>query len=123
MATEPKDPETTPPPDAPMEVVAPTDAVVPAARRPGLPARTSPPPPSEHPPLDVARRVVEFAEDKKAADIVLLEIAPFTTVADYLVICSGGSERQLGAIGDAVAAKIREYALYERSAARAATEP
>ena len=64
MATEPKDPETTPPPDAPMEVVAPTDAVVPAARRPGLPARTSPPPPSEHPPLDVARRVVEFAEDK-----------------------------------------------------------
>src|SRR5450759_3295259 len=98
MATEPKDPENTPPPGAPMEVVAPTDAGVPAARRPGLPARTSPPPPSEHPPLDVARRVVEFAEDKKAADIVLLEIAPFTTVADSLVLCSGGSERQLGAV-------------------------
>ena len=30
-----------------------------------------------------------------------LEIAPFTTVADYLVVCSGGSERQLGAIADA----------------------
>jgi len=52
---------------------------------------------SERPPLEVARRVVELVEDKKAADIVLLEIAPFTTVADYLVLCSGGSERQLGA--------------------------
>jgi ribosome-associated protein len=35
-------------------------------------------------------------------DIILLEIAPLTTVADYLVLCSGGSERQLGAIADGV---------------------
>ncbi len=72
------------------------------APRPGLPARTSPPPATDHQPLEVARRIVELAEDKKAADIVLLEIAPLTTVADYLVICSGGSERQLGAIADGV---------------------
>ena len=56
----------------------------------------------ERPSIDVARRIVELAEDKKAADIVLLEIAPFTTVADYLVLCSGGSERQLGAIADGI---------------------
>ena len=82
-----------------------------AARRPGLPARTSPPPASERPPLDVARRVVELADDKKAADIVLLEIAPFTTVADYLVICSGGSERQLGAIADSVVEGLKHEGL------------
>lgn len=111
MATEPQDPETTLEPDTPREVGVPFDAVGPAARRPGLPARTSPPPASQRPPLDVARRVVELVEDKKAADIVLLEIAPFTTVADYLVICSGGSERQLGAIADAVVEGLKHEGL------------
>ena len=72
------------------------------ARRPGLPVRTTPPPEIDKAPLDLARRIVELAEDKKAADIVLLEIAPLTTVADYLVLCSGGSERQLGAIADGI---------------------
>jgi ribosome-associated protein len=75
----------------------------PASRnRAGLPARTEPAPPADRPPLDIARRIVELAEDKKAVDIVLLEIGHLTTLADYLVICSGGSERQLGAIGDGI---------------------
>ena len=52
--------------------------------------------------MELARRIVELAEDKKAADIILLEIAPLTTVADYLVLCSGGSERQLDAIADGI---------------------
>jgi hypothetical protein len=55
----------------------------------------------------IARRIVELAEDKKAADIVLLKIAPLTTVADYLVICSGGSERQLDAIADGITEGLR----------------
>ncbi len=66
-----------------------------AHRADGLPARSTPAPASERPPLDVARRVVELAEDKKAADIVLLDLSGLTTMADYFVICSGGSERQL----------------------------
>jgi ribosome-associated protein len=87
---EPRDP-------AESAATAPADAP-----RAGLPARTSPPPATDHDPLDLARRIVELAEDKKAADIVLLEIGPFTTVADYLVICSGGSERQLDGIADGI---------------------
>jgi ribosome-associated protein len=82
---------------APAETPAPTPAP-----RAGLPVRTTPPPEIDKAPLDLARRIVELAEDKKAADIILLEIAPLTTVADYLVLCSGGSERQLGAIADGV---------------------
>ncbi len=111
MATEPQDVEITEEPAAATGIVAPVDQIGQAPRRPGLPARTSPPPPSERPPLEVARRVVELAEDKKAADIVLLEIAPFTTVADYLVICSGGSERQLDAIADAIAEGLKHDGL------------
>ena len=63
---------------------------------------------AERPPLEVARRVVEVAEDKKAADIVLLDLAGITTLADYFVICSGGSERQIQAIADGVLGTLRE---------------
>lgn len=82
-----------------------------AGPRAGLPARTTPPPAPDRPPLDLAHRIVELAEDKKAADIILLEVAPLTTVADYLVLCSGGSERQLGAIADGVVEGLREEKL------------
>jgi len=58
--------------------------------------------------LDVARKIVDAAEDKKAADIVLLDVSELTSMADYFVICSGGSERQLGAIGDGIAEKLRD---------------
>lgn len=71
-------------------------------RRGGLPDRIGPAPSGPHPSLEVARRVVELAEEKKAADIVLLELGALTTLADYFVICSGGSERQLDAIAEAI---------------------
>jgi ribosome-associated protein len=58
--------------------------------------------------LDLARRIVELAEDKKAADIVLLELAPITSLTDYFVICSGGSERQLDAIADGIISTLRD---------------
>jgi len=58
--------------------------------------------------LEVARKIVDAAEDKKAADIVLLDVSELTSMADYFVICSGGSERQLGAIGDGIAEKLRD---------------
>jgi ribosome-associated protein len=84
------------------------------ARNPkGLPKRASVPakaatPPPEMPALDLARRIVELAEDKKAADIVLLDLTGLTTVADYFVIASGGSERQLDAIADGIVSGMRD---------------
>ncbi len=62
---------------------------------------------AERPPLEVARRIVEVAEDKKASDIVLLDIGSLTTLADHFVICSGGSERQLEAIADGIVEALR----------------
>lgn len=58
--------------------------------------------------LDLARRAVDLAEDKKASDIVLLELYGLTTLTDYFVICSGGSERQLQAIADGIAEGLRD---------------
>jgi ribosome-associated protein len=59
-------------------------------------------------PLELARRIVELAEDKKAADIVLLELVGLTTMADYFIICSGGSERQLEAIASGIIGSLRD---------------
>ena len=75
----------------------------------GLPHRAAVAAPArdERAPLEVARRIVEVAEDKKAADIVLLDLAGLTTIADYFVICSGGSERQLAAIADGILEALR----------------
>ena len=64
-------------------------------------------PAADRAPLDIARRVVELAEDKKAADIVLLDLTGLTTLADAFVICSGGSERQLDAIADGIIEGLR----------------
>jgi ribosome-associated protein len=58
--------------------------------------------------LALARRIVDLAEDKKASDIVLLEIGRLTSMADYFVICSGGSERQVGAIADGISSGLRD---------------
>ncbi len=96
-----------------------TDATAPAGtsttpRADGLPTRGEAPSGasaltiSERPPLDLARRIVELAEDKKAADIVLLDLTGLTTLADAFVICSGGSERQIAAIADGIIEGMRD---------------
>jgi ribosome-associated protein len=84
--------------------------------RPGLPTRRRPvrkkaaeksAAPDEEA-LALARRIVDLASDRKAADIVLLEIRELTSLADYFVICSGASERQLGGISDGIAEGLRD---------------
>jgi len=78
-------------------------------RTDGLPRREEPAQPTDAvSPLDVARAAVEAAEDKKAADIVLLDVTALTSIADYFVICSGGSERQLAAIAEAIAERVAD---------------
>ena len=84
-----------------------TDPLTRTRRADGLPTRGAPAPVAERPPLEVARRIVEAAEDKKAADIVLLELGELTTLADYFVICSGGSERQIDAVADGILELLR----------------
>ena len=68
----------------------------------------TPPAEPERSALELARRIVELAEDKKAADIVLLDLTGLTTMADYFVIASGGSERQLDAIAEGVMSGMRD---------------
>jgi len=51
---------------------------------------------------EIAKKAVEAALDKQALDILMLDIRPVSHYADFLVICSADSERQIHAICDAV---------------------
>lgn len=44
----------------------------------------------------------KILDDKKAHDIVIIDIGTKATFADYFVIASGGNERQIGALADDV---------------------
>jgi len=46
--------------------------------------------------------VVEIASDRKAEDIVMLDISKVSIIADYFVICNGTSDRQVRAIAKEV---------------------
>ena len=52
--------------------------------------------------IEVARKAVEGASDKQAADIVLLDARGVCSFADYFVICSGESDRQIKTIYEEV---------------------
>ncbi len=50
----------------------------------------------------LAKRIVEFAEDKKATDIVILDMRKVANFCDYFVICSGNSDTQVRAIAEGI---------------------
>jgi len=48
------------------------------------------------------QRAIAAADDKKADDVVLLDLRKAAGFADYFLICSGGNPRQIRAIADAI---------------------
>ena len=56
----------------------------------------------------LALRCRELADDKKAEDIVILDVREVSSVTDYFVIASGTSEPHLRAIVDEITDKLRE---------------
>ena len=56
-----------------------------------------------------ALRCAELAFDKKAFDIRAVDISKVSSIADYLVIISGGSDRQVQAISDSIRIGLKKY--------------
>jgi len=50
----------------------------------------------------LAQRLAAIADDKKARDLVALDVRPLVSYTDYLVICTARNERQAKAIHDEV---------------------
>jgi ribosome-associated protein len=51
---------------------------------------------------ELARLIAGYADDKKALDIVELDLRGVVGYTDYFVVCTGGSERQVKAIHDGI---------------------
>jgi ribosome-associated protein len=56
----------------------------------------------------LAREIAELAADRKAEDIVQLDLRGIIGYTDYFVICTGRSDRQVKAIHDAIHAGMKE---------------
>jgi len=56
----------------------------------------------------LAEEIAELAADKKAIDILVLDLRGVVGYADFFVICSGGTERQTKAIHDGVHLGLKE---------------
>ena len=55
----------------------------------------------------LAKKIMEILEEKKAADILALDISEISTLADYFILASAENVRQLDALEDAVEEGIR----------------
>lgn len=53
-----------------------------------------------------ALEITRAALDRKAYDLVVLEVGHVSSIADYFVICSGRSDTQVQAIAEAVQAEL-----------------
>lgn len=57
---------------------------------------------------ELAERIVEFATDRKAADVVVLDLREISSVTDYFVICTGRSDVHVRAIVERIEAGLAE---------------
>jgi ribosome-associated protein len=56
---------------------------------------------------ELADVVVDAATDKKAEDILVMNVSEVTSIADFFVLCSGRGERQVQAIADGIVEKAK----------------
>jgi ribosome-associated protein len=56
---------------------------------------------------DALKIAVKAADDKKAHDMVAMDIAQIASFASYFLICTGDSSRQIQAIADEIEEKLK----------------
>jgi ribosome-associated protein len=55
----------------------------------------------------LARKIADLSLEKKAEDVVILDLRRLTTMTDFFVICTGASSTQVKAISDHIAESLR----------------
>jgi ribosome-associated protein len=54
------------------------------------------------------REAIRAAQDRKAVNLIVLDVGKICSFADYFVICSGTSTRHTRAISDAIQEKLKK---------------
>ncbi len=57
---------------------------------------------------DLAKLIANYSLEKKAEDVIILNLKGITTITDYFVICSADSAPQVKAITDNIIEKLKE---------------
>ncbi len=57
---------------------------------------------------ELLERVIASLEDDKAEEIVEIDLRGRSSIADYMVICSGRSSRQVGAIAEKLMERLKD---------------
>jgi ribosome-associated protein len=61
--------------------------------------------------IDALKIAVNAADDKKAYDLVALDISRIASFASYFLLCTGDSSRQMQAIADEIEKKLKAAGL------------
>ncbi len=62
----------------------------------------------------LALRAAEILYDKKALDLVVLDVRHMTVITDYMVICTGRNAQQVHSLCDEVEEKLAEEGVFIR---------
>jgi len=60
-------------------------------------------------PKEIVEIAASVAADKQASDIIIIDIGNISVMADYFVICSGQSSRQIETIVESIEDKLRGF--------------
>ena len=56
----------------------------------------------------LAKNIAEAALDRKAHDLVIMDLRKFSSFTEYFIVCSGTSDRQVRAIADSIDETMRK---------------
>lgn len=60
----------------------------------------------------IVRELADVAVDRKASDVTILDIGKITTLADYFLIATGTSDRQINAVANAIQDRMKELGVF-----------
>ena len=64
------------------------------------------------------QKIMNILEEKKASDIIALDISEISTLADYFILASADNARQLDALEDAVEDHVQLDGLHKEGESR-----